>query len=87
MTPEVVLWSPQAHRYMHIHTHEHTSCSHTISKGPLPDLTEGLVVKYWRSEGSHMLHSEQIRPEQAHSVVGVWLMLVSVVSLKTEQPE
>lgn len=87
MTPEVVLWSPQAHRYMHIHTHEHMSCSHTNSKGPLPDLTEGLSVKYWMSEESYALHSEEVRPEQVHSVVAVWLMLVSVVSLKMEQPE
>lgn len=71
---------------MHIHTHEHTSCSHTNSKGLLPDLTKGLAVKYWMSEGSHVFHLEEVCLEQAHSVVGVWLMLVSVVSLKMEQP-
>lgn len=45
-------------------TSTHMNTHHVVIQ-PL----RGHHLKYWRSEGSHVLCLEQVRPEQAHPVV------------------
>lgn len=80
VTPEVILWPPQAHIHMHLHTHERTLCIYTNVKVPR-DLTEGL--------GGEILEVRGVSwaPFRASPFCGMWLTLVSIVPLKTGHSE